>query len=155
MVNLFGSSGDRGSVIKITARGRKGEEGSFTECIQKSLAAAYGNDRTISLGGVFISKSSKVRYHIMPDFPSAEQLPFKDRSEVARWLRSNAGFVVARPWYVDEMWPELFELRRKARGLMGLWRPSRSMRDLVIEAATSGGTLEEMREVARARRAEG
>ena len=75
--------------------------------------------------------------------------------EVARWLRSNAGFVVARAWYVDEMWPELFELRRKARGLMGLWRPSRSMRDLVIEAASSGGTLEEMREVARARRAEG
>lgn len=87
MVNLFGSSGERGSVIKITARGRKGDEGSFTECIRKSLAAAYGNDRTISLGGVFIAKSAKVRYHIMPDFPPAEDLPFKDRSEVTRWLR--------------------------------------------------------------------
>lgn len=74
--------------------------------------------------------------------------------EVARWLRANAGFVIERPWYADEMWPELLELRRKARGLMGLWRSPRSMRDAVIEAAASGGSLEEMREVARARRAE-
>ncbi|MCZ4325685.1 hypothetical protein [Brachybacterium paraconglomeratum] len=75
--------------------------------------------------------------------------------EVVRWLRGHAGWLVEQPWYIDEMWPELLELRRKVRGLMGLWQPSRSMRDLVVEAATSGGTLEEMREVARARRAEG
>lgn len=75
--------------------------------------------------------------------------------EVARWMRSHAGFIVERPWYPDEMWPELLELRRKARGLMGLWQPSRAMRDLVIEAAASGGTIEQMKEVARARRADG
>lgn len=74
--------------------------------------------------------------------------------EVARWLRSNAGFVVDRPWYVDEMWPELLELRKKARGLMGIWSVPRAMRDLVIEAAASGGSIEEMREVARAHRAD-
>lgn len=74
--------------------------------------------------------------------------------EVARWLRANAGLIVARPWYEDEMWPELLELRRKARGLMGLWQAPRSMRDAVIEAAAAGGSIEQMKEVARARRAE-
>lgn len=76
-------------------------------------------------------------------------------SEIARWLRQHASWIVDRPWYIDEMWPELLEARRKARGLMGLWQPSRAMRDLVVEAAASGGSIEQMREVARARRAEG
>lgn len=75
--------------------------------------------------------------------------------EVARWLRANAGHLVGRPWYEDEMWPELLELRRKARGLMGLWQAPRSMRDAVIEAAAAGGSIEQMQEVARAHRTDG
>lgn len=74
---------------------------------------------------------------------------------VAQWLRNQGVWVIEQVWYVDEMWPELLELRRKARGLMGIWHPSRSMRDLVVEIAATGGSLEQMREVARARRAEG
>lgn len=76
-------------------------------------------------------------------------------SEIARWLRQHASWIVDRSWYIEEMWPELLEARRKARALMGLWQAPRSMRDLVIEAAASGGSLEQMRGVARARRAEG
>lgn len=75
--------------------------------------------------------------------------------EVAQWLRGQGFWVVDQVWYVDEMWPELLELRRKVRGLMGLWMAPRAMRDLVIEAAAAGGSIEQMREVARARRAEG
>ena len=83
MVNLFGSSGHPGNVLKITGWNRKGSEKSFTECIRKGLSAAYGDNQTISLGGAFIVKSGKVRYHIMPDFPKQ---PFKGRGEVEKWL---------------------------------------------------------------------
>ncbi|TPX11956.1 uncharacterized protein E0L32_007454 [Thyridium curvatum] len=86
MVNLFGSSGDPGPVLKITAKRRKGAEKSFAECIRKGLHAAYGDSQTISLGGVFLVKSGRATYHVMPDFPSEAELPFKDRGEVDKWL---------------------------------------------------------------------
>ncbi|KAF9774228.1 hypothetical protein IL306_007797 [Fusarium sp. DS 682] len=54
MINLFGSSGNPGPVIKITARKRNRSERSFTECIRKGLHHAYGDSRTVSLGGVFL-----------------------------------------------------------------------------------------------------
>ncbi|ETS85430.1 hypothetical protein PFICI_03455 [Pestalotiopsis fici W106-1] len=86
MVNLYGSLGQPGPILKITAKGRKGSETSFTECIRQGLAAAFGVEETISLGGVFVVKSGKALYHIMPEFPSEEQLPFKDRQQVDDWL---------------------------------------------------------------------
>lgn len=86
MANLYGSLGEPGPVLKITARKRKGPEKSFTECIQKALYAAYGDSQTISLGGAFLATSGKARYHVMPDFPSESKLPFKDREEVNDWL---------------------------------------------------------------------
>ncbi|KAK1493219.1 hypothetical protein CCUS01_13864 [Colletotrichum cuscutae] len=86
MVNLYGSLGEPGPVLKITAKGRKGSEKSFTECIRKGLNTAYGNERTISLGGAFVVKAGKATYHIMPDFPAESDLPFKDRKEVEKWL---------------------------------------------------------------------
>jgi hypothetical protein len=86
MANLYGSLGESGPVIKITARKRKGPEKSFTECIQKALYAAYGDSRTISLGGAFLAKSGKARYHVMPDFPSENELPFKHREQLNDWL---------------------------------------------------------------------
>lgn len=87
MVNLYGSTGEAGPVLKVTARGRKGSEKSFTECIQKALAAAYGTEsRIISLGGVFVIRSGRARYHIMPDFPAEDRLPFQDRKQVDDWL---------------------------------------------------------------------
>lgn len=76
-------------------------------------------------------------------------------SEIVSWLRRHATWLVYRQWYVDEMWPELFELRRKARSLMGLSRPPRHLVDLAMELATSGRSMLEVQEVARAHRADG
>ncbi|KAJ4377631.1 hypothetical protein N0V83_000458 [Neocucurbitaria cava] len=86
MINLYGSSGAPGPVLKITAQRRKGPEESFTECIQKGLAAAWGDTRTVSLGGAFIVKSGRARYHVMPDFPPDEKLPFESRKQLNDWL---------------------------------------------------------------------
>ncbi|UPK91070.1 hypothetical protein LCI18_002168 [Fusarium solani-melongenae] len=86
MINLFGSTGNPGPVLKVTARRRKGSEKSFTECIRKALNAAYGNDQTISLGGVVLIKSGTAKYHVMPDFPPEKELPFKDPKQLNDWL---------------------------------------------------------------------
>ncbi|PLB55489.1 DUF1907-domain-containing protein [Aspergillus steynii IBT 23096] len=88
MANLYGSRGEPGPVLKITARKRKqhGQERSFTECIRKGLRVAYGDSRTVSLGGVFVIRSGSARYHVMPDFPAEEQLPFKDFEHHNDWL---------------------------------------------------------------------
>ncbi|KAF4994466.1 hypothetical protein FDECE_13115 [Fusarium decemcellulare] len=85
MINLYGSTGNPGPVIKITGRKRKGPEKSFTECIRKGLYNAYGDSQTISLGGVFVIKSGRTHYHIMPDFPSKGR-PFKDPQQLNSWL---------------------------------------------------------------------
>ncbi|KAK5631804.1 hypothetical protein RRF57_007518 [Xylaria bambusicola] len=86
MVNLFGSLGESGTVLKITARKRIGDGKSFTECIRSALSAAYGDSNIISLGGAFVVKSGKARYHIMPDFPKEEDLPFEDYEKLDNWL---------------------------------------------------------------------
>ncbi|KAL4983187.1 hypothetical protein BDW68DRAFT_194606 [Aspergillus falconensis] len=87
MVNLFGSSGLRGPVLKITARGRTGPA-NFTHAIRAGLLEAYGESRPISLGGVFLLKSGSAKFHVMPDFPAPEDLPFKDRKTLEQeWLK--------------------------------------------------------------------
>ncbi|KAF0320890.1 Ester hydrolase-like protein [Colletotrichum asianum] len=86
MANLFGSSGEPGPVLRVVARGRKGVEKSFTECIRKALYSAYGDDHAVSLGGAFVVKSGNAVYHIMPDFPPEHDLPFRDRDQVDAWL---------------------------------------------------------------------
>ncbi|KAK5042917.1 hypothetical protein LTR84_012006 [Exophiala bonariae] len=84
MINLFGSAGEPGEVIKVTARKRIGKQNSFTECIRRALHARYGDTQTISLGGVFLVRSGKIHYHIMPDFPA--DLPFKNFTHLNDWL---------------------------------------------------------------------
>ncbi|KAL2105566.1 hypothetical protein VUR80DRAFT_8160 [Thermomyces stellatus] len=86
MINLFGFSGDPGPVLKITAKTRVGPETSFTECIRKGIAATYGDSRPISLGGAFLLKSGRARFHVMPDFAPEQDLPFKDRKSFDGWL---------------------------------------------------------------------
>lgn len=86
MMNLFGSSGETGPVLRITARSRRGEEKSFTECIRRALCKVYGDDRQISMGGAFLIKNGRANFHVMPDFPSEDKLPFGDRHELNRWL---------------------------------------------------------------------
>ncbi|CAG7930120.1 unnamed protein product [Penicillium olsonii] len=86
MANLYGSDGDAGPVLKIKARARTGEK-NFTDCIRLGLRDVYGDSRPLSLGGVFILESGKARFHIMPDFPAEDQLPFRDRLELEKeWL---------------------------------------------------------------------
>ncbi|TKA22414.1 hypothetical protein B0A50_07920 [Salinomyces thailandicus] len=86
MMNLFGSSGATGPVLKITARARKGDEKSFSEFLRVALQREYGDEHQISLGGVFVMKRGNAVFHVMPDFPPEEQLPFKDREAVSDWL---------------------------------------------------------------------
>ncbi|WQF78096.1 hypothetical protein CDEST_03110 [Colletotrichum destructivum] len=86
MANLFASRGEPGPVLRIAARGRKGPEKSFTECIRQGLRAAYGDERTVSLGGVFVVRAGRATYHVMPDFPPERDLPFRDRRAVEDWL---------------------------------------------------------------------
>ncbi|KAK3051302.1 hypothetical protein LTR09_007698 [Extremus antarcticus] len=89
MMNLYGSAGERGEVLKITARGRKGSEKSFTDCIRHAITKQYGRDQTISLGGVFVIKSGKTNYHVMPDFPQkppGQEYTFKDAKQLNDWL---------------------------------------------------------------------
>ncbi|KAM0717785.1 hypothetical protein Q7P37_006117 [Cladosporium fusiforme] len=83
MINLYGSAGQPGPVLKITARNRIGSQKSFTECIRRGLYAAYGEDRPVSLGGAFVIKSGVSHYHVMPDFPSA---PFESAKQLNDWL---------------------------------------------------------------------
>jgi len=85
MMNLFGSSGETGPVLKITTRSRKGDGKSLTEHIRNTIHEAYGDDRQISMGGVFLIKRGKANFHVMPDFPPADE-PFKDRKAVEDWL---------------------------------------------------------------------
>ena len=86
MMNLYGCTGERGRVLKVTARGRTGSERSFTECVRSALRQHYGDGQHISLGGVFVIRSGKAKFHVMPGFPPEDQLPFKDRGAVNTWL---------------------------------------------------------------------
>lgn len=84
MMNLYGSTGDPGQVLKISARGRTGDL-NFTNCIRLGLRDFYGDSNPISLGGVFLLKSGKAKFHVMPDFP--KDLPFRDREQLEKeWL---------------------------------------------------------------------
>ncbi|EME45780.1 hypothetical protein DOTSEDRAFT_71461 [Dothistroma septosporum NZE10] len=86
MMNLYGSSGKPGSILKITARSRKGDFKSFTECIRRALADKYGDERPVSMGGMFLIKTGKAHFHVMPDFPATNGPPFKDPKQLNDWL---------------------------------------------------------------------
>ncbi|KAJ5923462.1 hypothetical protein N7454_008707 [Penicillium verhagenii] len=84
MMNLYGSTGEAGPVLKISAKGRIGEL-NFTNCIRLGLREFYGDSNPISLGGVFLLKAGKAKFHVMPDFP--KELPFRDREQLEKeWL---------------------------------------------------------------------
>lgn len=86
MMNLYGSDGHTGPVLKIIARGRTGEL-NFTNCIRLGLHSVYGDSRPISLGGAFLLKEGKAKFHVMPDFPSPDKLPFRNRNQLEKeWI---------------------------------------------------------------------
>ncbi|CAJ2513856.1 Uu.00g019750.m01.CDS01 [Anthostomella pinea] len=83
MMNLYGSAGQSGPVLRVTARSRRGDQKSFTECTRRALHDAYGDDKQVSLGGAFVIRKGKALFHVMPDFPAE---PFTDRHELNEWL---------------------------------------------------------------------
>ncbi|KAJ5721312.1 uncharacterized protein N7483_009246 [Penicillium malachiteum] len=83
MMNLYGSSGETGPVLKVVAKGRKGEL-NFTDAIRFGIRDFYGESNPVSLGGVFLLKSGAANFHVMPDFP---ETPFRDRTQLEKeWL---------------------------------------------------------------------
>ncbi|WPH00612.1 Hypothetical protein R9X50_00344200 [Acrodontium crateriforme] len=86
MMNLFGSSGLTGPVLKITARGRIGDGKSFSEFLRDALHSEWSQRRQVTIGGVFLIKTGKALFHIMPDFPAEKDLPFNSRQAVDSWL---------------------------------------------------------------------
>jgi len=82
MANLLGSDGSTGPLLHITAQSRTGPL-NFTEAIQQSIKAVYGN-KLVSLGGVFLIRHGKANLHVMPDFSDK---PLPDRTDVEGWLR--------------------------------------------------------------------
>lgn len=82
MCNLFASDGEAGPLLHVTARGRTGTL-NFPQAIQKAVGDVYG-EKLISMGGVFVIRSGKVKMHVMPDFPGK---PFDMPDGVAKWLR--------------------------------------------------------------------
>lgn len=81
MMSLYGSLGLPSPVIKVTAEGRRGAAASFTEFMCLALREAYGEDRQVSLGGVFVMKKGRARYHVMP--PSTGGC--RTTTSTARW----------------------------------------------------------------------
>lgn len=86
MMNLFGCSGLPGPVIKIKARKRVGSTESFTDVIRFALYEHFGDKKPVSLGGVFLIRKGRANFHIMPDFPSPDTMPFRNREQVNDWL---------------------------------------------------------------------
>lgn len=86
MMNVYGSQGLPGDVVKVTARRRSGSIASFSECIRRALLAGYGENRQVSLGGVFLMKQGAARFHVMPPFPPSDELPFASQEALDGWL---------------------------------------------------------------------
>lgn len=82
MCNLFGSEGAPGPVLKVTAKCREGKL-NFPQAIQAGLKQQYGDQR-ISIGGVFLLKTGKAKFHIMPPkFPTRPMTT----EEKLKWLQ--------------------------------------------------------------------
>lgn len=86
MMNLYGSAGLPGPVLKITARKRVGATKSFTDVIRFAIRDHFGDDKPVSLGGVFLIRKGTTNFHVMPDFPPKDQMPFKDPKQLNDWL---------------------------------------------------------------------
>lgn len=85
MMNLFGSRGETGAVLKVLVKNSKAKNKSFTDNIRHALYKHFGDEHPVSLGGAFVFRG-KVNFHIMPGFPSEGELPFKDPKQLNDWL---------------------------------------------------------------------
>ncbi|KAJ2952415.1 hypothetical protein O0L34_g6721 [Tuta absoluta] len=79
--NYLLSDGAPGLVIKVEAKKRIGDD-NFITAIRETLKKHYG-DKVVGLGGMFVVREGKVRFHVMPDFSSA---PLCSDADVDSWL---------------------------------------------------------------------
>ncbi|XP_075992945.1 ester hydrolase C11orf54 homolog isoform X2 [Anticarsia gemmatalis] len=79
--NYLLSEGKPGKVIKVVAKKRIGES-NFITAIRETLKNHYG-DKIVGLGGTFLLRAGKVKFHVMPDFSAT---PLCTDSDVDTWL---------------------------------------------------------------------
>lgn len=85
--NLFVSNGLPGKVLKVKVKGRHSPQGNnFISNLRHLLSRKYNesNAQQVSLGGLFLIKSGKVKVHIMPDF---SKHPLCSDEAVNSWLK--------------------------------------------------------------------
>ncbi|KAF9411173.1 hypothetical protein HW555_009946 [Spodoptera exigua] len=80
--NYLLSEGKPGKVIKVVAKKRIGPS-NFITAIRETLKNHYGDDKIVGLGGMFMLRSGKVKFHVMPDFSSSALCTDAD---VDNWL---------------------------------------------------------------------
>ncbi|CAB3252145.1 unnamed protein product [Arctia plantaginis] len=79
--NYLLSEGKPGKVIKVVAKTRIGQS-NFITAIRETLKNHYG-DKVVGLGGTFLLRAGKVKFHVMPDFSTK---PLCSDSDVDTWL---------------------------------------------------------------------
>lgn len=84
MGNFYLSQNKQGKVLKIHVKKRIGKE-NYTEAIRAVMLSKYGQEKPISIGGVFLINSGMAKLHIMPKHWPKE--PSTDDSINKEWLR--------------------------------------------------------------------
>lgn len=84
MGNFYLSQNKQGKVLKILAKRRISNE-NYTESIRAVLLAKYGQEKPISMGGVFLIKKGTAYLHIMPKYWPKE--PSTNESVNNEWLK--------------------------------------------------------------------
>ncbi|CAG9862318.1 unnamed protein product [Phyllotreta striolata] len=79
--NLFFSEGKPGKVLKVHAKKRTGDD-NFITSIRKAIVAKY-ND-LVGIGGVFLMKEGKGKFHVMRDF---SKTPIQNEEQLNKWLK--------------------------------------------------------------------
>lgn len=84
MGNFYSSQNNPGKVLKILAKKRIAKE-NYTEAIRATLLSRYGQDKPISMGGVFLINKGVAKLHIMPKYWPTE--PSTNESVNNEWLK--------------------------------------------------------------------
>ena len=84
MGNFYLSQNKQGRVLKIHVKKRIGKE-NYTEAIRAVLLSKYGQEKPVSMGGVFLINSGVAKLHIMPKHWPEE--PSTDDSVNNKWLK--------------------------------------------------------------------
>ena len=84
MGNFYLSKNKPGKVLRVKVKKRIGKE-NFTASIRKVLLSKYGEQKPVSMGGVFLINSGVAKLHIMPKYWPKE--PSTDDSINNEWLK--------------------------------------------------------------------